>query len=124
MVLKGTLGGRIPAEEDQNSEAVKALGEAFFRVGKIVQGKEKTYRGAWKRQGYMGNLARILSKVARLEAMLWRDRERSEGQLRESVEDTVLDLMALCAFFLENWSAGNRWGRGSDRESDSQHSAS
>jgi hypothetical protein len=75
---------------------------------------KQAYGNAWREQGYMGNLARIQSKTARLRNMLWRDDESngigvSEGG--ESVADTLKDLSALCSFMLANFEDGNRWGR-------------
>lgn len=75
--------------------------------------EKQAYGDAWKRQGYMGNLARILSKAARLENMVWRDINDPNIQedQTESVQDTLLDLSALCALMLANLEEGNRWGR-------------
>ena len=80
--------------------------------------KKQAYGDAWQEQGYMGNLARILSKTSRLKNMVWRDtpfepgtEEASSGS-EETLIDTLLDLSALCAFMAANIEEGNRWGRG------------
>ena len=97
----------IPAVQawDHHSEAIREL---------IIK-KSAAYGNAWERQGYMGNLARVLSKAARLENMVWQDyTPENEGQEEpggESVLDTLQDLAALTAFFVANLDGGNRWGR-------------
>lgn len=79
--------------------------------------KKQAYGDAWKEQGYMGNLARVLSKVSRLKNMLWREQpwlgtggEESEVE-KESALDTLYDLSALCALAIANIEEGNRWGQ-------------
>jgi hypothetical protein len=93
-------------------EAVSAFTAHADAVLALVREKDKAYGGAWQKQGYMGNLARILSKAERLKNMCWTD---SEGITvdpdDESVMDTLHDLMALCAFMASNIEEGNRWGR-------------
>jgi hypothetical protein len=79
----------------------------------LLKKKDVAYGNAWQKQGYMGNLARILSKTSRLKNMLWRDEVESvvpEGQ-DESVLDTLYDLSALCALAIANIEEGNRWGK-------------
>lgn len=95
-----------------DSEAAAALIAHSEAVLALVREKDKAYGGAWKTQGYMGNLARIMSKAARLENMLWNDAEDGQAEDHgESVMDTLHDLMALCAFMATNIEEGNRWGR-------------
>ena len=74
-----------------------------------MAGKDVQYGEAWREQGWRGNLARILSKAARLRAMLWR-KDPVEGA-EESVEDTLLDLINLAIFMLLNRRSENEWGR-------------
>lgn len=71
--------------------------------------KNQQYENAWREQGWMGNLARILSKSARLKAMLWRDLHVQHAE--ETVEDTARDLVNLAVMFLLNRGQENRWGR-------------
>jgi hypothetical protein len=75
---------------------------------------KQAYGNAWQEQGYMGNLARVLSKTSRLKNMLWSDQSdhtawTEEGQ--ESVLDTLYELSALCALAIANIEEGNRWGK-------------
>jgi hypothetical protein len=72
--------------------------------------KDALYGGAWQRQGYMGNMARVLSKIERLREMVWRDGELSEGTTDETIIDTLRDLSNIAAFMAENINNGNRWG--------------
>jgi len=74
----------------------------------LVYTKNITYRDAWRRQGYMGNTARIMSKVERLKAMLWQDHQLEDAN--EPVSDTLLDLANVTAFAAINQSEGNKWG--------------
>jgi hypothetical protein len=70
--------------------------------------KERLYGGAWRKQGWMGNLARIMSKTARLKNMLWRDDALESSD--EPIQDTVQDLINLCVFTLLNRGQQNKWG--------------
>jgi hypothetical protein len=72
--------------------------------------KDGHYRGAWKEQGWRGNVARILSKSSRLKAMLWRS-DPTEDDL-EPVVDTLVDLINLSVFAILNRRGDNEWGRG------------
>lgn len=94
--------------------AVQAWDAYSEHVRKLIVRKSAGYRNAWERQGYMGNLGRVLSKSARLENMMWRDPGDEEfgtgTALDESVLDTLWDLGALCAFTVANIEEGNRWG--------------
>jgi hypothetical protein len=87
-----------------------------------VRAKDAAYGGAWRKQGYMGNLARIMSKTERLSNMLWKDQvdppavQGAEYSMQadldgETVLDTLKDLMALAAFMAANIEDGNRWGQ-------------
>lgn len=93
---------------------VQDVSAYYAECTELVREKNKTYSDAWKRQGYMGNLSRIMSKAARLQAMLWRDAEDGppvpERELTESIEDTLRDLANLTAFMTLNYTEGNRWG--------------
>lgn len=84
-------------------------------VADLIKGKSAGYGNAWVEQGYMGNLARVLSKTSRLKNMMWRDADdtsaKDYGTQQESVLDTLMDLSALCAFAIANLEDGNRWGR-------------
>lgn len=83
---------------------------------RLAHHKERAYRGAWRRQGYMGNLGRILSKAARLEEMAWKDQDYVEEMAEvvdndETIRDTLLDLINLAGFMAVNYTEGNRWGQ-------------
>lgn len=97
--------------------AVQAWDSYSAQVRDIIVRKSEGYGDAWQAQGYMGNLARVMSKEARLRNMLWGDNtdgDYSEGEVHpeyESVMDTLVDLGALAAFMVSNLEEGNRWGR-------------
>lgn len=94
------------------SEAVDAFTAHADATLRLVREKDKAYGGAWQQQGYMGNLARIMSKTARLQSMMWRDDpDRYHlDEMGESITDTLHDLMALAAFMATNIEEENRWG--------------
>lgn len=75
-----------------------------------IAAKNADYGGAWQAQGWMGNLARIMSKTARLKNMLWRD-DPGLRNSDEPVTDTLVDLINLCVFALLNMRRSNRWGQ-------------
>lgn len=103
----------------EGDAAVSFTAHADFVLG-LVRKKDAAYGGAWQKQGYMGNLARIMSKTARLENIVWKDGSPEFGvdlegggfdPMAETVLDTLHDLMALCAFMASNIEEGNRWGK-------------
>lgn len=109
-VAAETYSNGILPKMSQGETAFAAYAEA---VQKLIRSKDAAYGGAWQRQGYMGNLARIMSKAARLENMMWRDDGYTDATDEdESVMDTLKDLMALAAFMAANIEDGNRWGHG------------
>jgi hypothetical protein len=82
----------------------------FENALNLAMEKNQGYGDAWQQQGWMGNLARILSKTARLKNLAWRD--LSVEYATEPHEETVVDLINLAVFFLFNRRDSNKWGRG------------
>lgn len=80
----------------------------FEEALKLAMTKNENYRDAWRKQGWMGNLARIMSKTERLRAMCWKA-NLSMTQFGP-LQDTALDMINLSAFFLINRVGDNRWG--------------
>lgn len=95
-------------EGEQGYETQQRLLEIFSACLELQNRKAQTYGSAFRSQGYMGNVARVLSKVARLKKMLWRDFQVEDSE--ESVMDTALDLINLAAFFIINYTDRNKWG--------------
>lgn len=85
------------------------LAEVLLGALDLAADKNDTYQDAWREQGYMGNLARVLSKSSRIRNMAWCDSEDTLDGV-ESVEDTLLDLINLAAFAVINIREENRWG--------------
>lgn len=106
-----TLTAPTDYQAEEGSHTVLMATEVFAGALAMLKAKDRQYGGAWREQGWMGNLARIMSKTARLRNMLWRD-SFSESYSGERVQDTLQDLINLCAFTLLNMQGGNRWGRG------------
>lgn len=96
-------------EQNQEGYATQeALRRVFEQALNTANKKNQTYGGAWRKQGWMGNLSRIMSKMERLRNMCWRDFPIEDS--KEPVRDTAEDLVNLAAFFLINHNEGNRWG--------------
>ena len=95
--------------------AVQAWDAYSAQVRDLLSAKSVGYGNAWQEQGYMGNLARVLSKTARIKNMMWGDHNPEDldhiEHDDESVLDTLKDLGALCALAIKNIEEGNRWGR-------------
>lgn len=98
------------------TETTAILEKLFHEAVELARRKDADYGQAWKRQGYMGNTSRVLSKVERLRELVWSDNTADAEDVEggETVEDTLLDLMNLAAMALHNVRTGNRWGRRSD----------
>lgn len=96
-------------ENLSNGSTIEAMVAEFEKAINLVAVKSEGYGDAWRVQGWMGNLARIMSKVARLRTMLWRTEDAGQSG-DEAVEDTALDLVNLSVFFLLNRRHQNRWG--------------
>jgi len=116
--VRPSEGGEEPVVIYHSQTPALVAWDSFSaEVRALIAKKSEGYGNAWQEQGYMGNLARILSKTARLRNMLWRENpwlgtggdEASEEQ--ESALDTLHDMAALCAFFVANLRMGQRWGR-------------
>lgn len=97
-------------EAFEGSETLVSAALVFSQALQTMSGKNRMYAGAWKEQGWQGNVARILSKTSRLRNMLWRDQPVESAD--EPVQDTLLDLINLAVFALLNRQTRNRWGRG------------
>lgn len=90
------------------AETLVDLTQVFEEALKLADGKESLYGGAWKKQGWMGNFARLQSKMSRLRNMVWRTRPVEDDD--ETTVDTALDFVNLSAFFILNKREDNRWG--------------
>lgn len=89
-------------------DTVRSVADMFEAALNLVAQKSVGYGDAWAEQGWMGNLARIMSKTSRLKNLLWQDMEFADST--ESVDDTLLDLINLGAFMRMNRLSHNRWG--------------
>lgn len=86
---------------------VLALAQVFNEALIVAHGKNGHYGDAWRRQGWMGNLARIQSKVQRLTHMLWRDHDLDDAN--EPVRETAIDLINIAGFFIVNRNDQRKW---------------
>jgi hypothetical protein len=85
-----------------------SLASVFNEALTVAHHKNAMYGSAWRRQGWMGNLARVMSKGERLKNLLWRDHEKSGAE--EAATDTALDMVNIMGFFMINRSESNKWG--------------
>lgn len=90
------------------SHTIIGMVRVFEQVMFIAHRKDQAYGAAWIRQGWMGNLARMMSKTARLKNMLWRSMPFESET--EPVHETAYDLIALSTFFILNRDTKNQWG--------------
>lgn len=111
---------------DSPPTMAQGLATFFDEALRLAIDKNDHYGDAWRAQGWMGNLARVQSKVARLKNMLWRDElvgeqpetmaaqfaeDHAADMFEETVRDTLLDLANLCGMMAANMGEGNKWGR-------------
>jgi hypothetical protein len=101
-------GNPITLENSEGDGTTARLLEVFGEAIVLQRQKGLTYGEAWRSQGSMGNVARVLSKAARLKKMLWTSMPIQSAE--ESVEDTLLDTVNLAAFTLINIRDNNMWG--------------
>lgn len=94
--------------DEDSEEFLEDLVRLFERCLNMIVEKNERYGNAWRQQGWQGNLARILSKTARLKAMCWGEHEKPG--FGETVEDTGFDLINITSFFLLNRANDNKWG--------------
>lgn len=124
---KAEVNQGVPTDRFDTNFFAKSLGEilnpndfADHMVGMVampltaclgtMREKSQGYGSAWMEQGWMGNFARVQSKVARLRNMLWRDDPVTEVA-DEDVIETIEDLINMLLFMEYNIETRNRWGR-------------
>jgi hypothetical protein len=107
--MKLIIEDGIP-ENAEGYETQQRMLQVFEQCLHLQQRKGRTYRNAWREQGYMGNVARVLSKASRLKSMLWRDQAEYVAPDEEPAEDTLHDLINIAAFAVMNLAERNRWG--------------
>lgn len=113
LIMVDDNGEPIKLDYSRQGDGTTALILGIFERCIVLQKrKAETYGEAYRSQGYMGNVARVLSKVSRLRNMVWRDVGIESSE--ESVEDTAFDLINLAAFFLINYMVKNKWGNTDD----------
>jgi maltose-binding protein MalE len=101
----------VKVEADPGEEQADALvyAETLQNAANLFVEKNRFYGGAFREQGWMGNLARIMSKTARLRSMQWRPAPLDDAN--ETVDDTLVDLVNLSVFGIINRQERNIWGR-------------
>lgn len=95
-------------EDAENYDTQRRLLAVFEKCLQLQEKKASAYGEAWRDQGYVGNLARVLSKVSRIRYMMWRDHEIESAE--ETRIDTFTDLINIAAFAILNLQDRNRWG--------------
>lgn len=95
-------------EGAEGASTLISLASVYEQSLYIAHRKTFTYGDAWRRQGWMGNLARMMSKMSRVKHMLWRDHDMENSE--ESVTDTAFDLINITGFLIVNRSEENKWG--------------
>lgn len=95
-------------EGTEGVQTLIALASVYQEALTVAHSKNLAYGDAWRRQGWMGNLARMMSKMARLKNLCWRDHSMEFAD--ESVSDSALDMVNITSFFIVNRSESNKWG--------------
>lgn len=93
-----------------SNDTIGQMSRVFDEAIRIASQKNQDYADAWREQGWRGNLARILSKSARLKNMLWRRDSSFLNGGQETVRETALDQINTLAFFIINLDDGREWG--------------
>lgn len=91
---------------DQSARQVEAV---FQEALALFRQKNESYGDSWRRQGWRGNLSRILEKADRLRTMLWNAKSITMAG-DESTRQTALDMLNSLAFFIINTDGGVEWG--------------
>lgn len=91
------------------SDTTFGLTSLFVRCLVLQQRKGSSYGEAWRDQGWLGNVGRVLSKAARLKNMVWRDDPVDSAT--EPISETLMDMINLAAFAYMNYSDKNKWGK-------------
>lgn len=98
-----------PAMEGaEGTRTLIELTSVFEQAMHIAHRKGFTYGPAWRHQGWMGNIARMISKMGRLKNMCWRDQGIESSE--ESVADNAFDMINITGFFIINRHDDNKWG--------------
>jgi hypothetical protein len=109
LVLMDEAGNVVaPDPSKVGSRTTQQLLDLFADLVQLQMRKGQEYGEAWRSQGYMGNVARVLSKASRLKNMLWRDFQMESAD--EPIEETLGDLVNLAAFAVLNYRDRNKWG--------------
>jgi hypothetical protein len=111
LIMVDDDGDAIPLDPAVVGDGTTArMLEIFSRCIALQRKKALTYGNAWREQGYMGNVARVLSKASRIKNMVWGDVFSNLDDTDESVTDTLHDLINISCFFIINKQDRNRWG--------------
>lgn len=116
MHVAGPLAVVSPPNPRSSTPEVIVVWRAHTEAVKELLRSKNAYGTAWRDQGYMGNIGRVLSKASRLRNLMWRDVpqgadfDMDQDGYPETLLDTLKDLSALCAFAIANLEEGNRWG--------------
>lgn len=109
LIMVDSKGDPIKIDPAAEGSATTAwMLEIFSQCIALQRRKALTYGEAFRSQGYMGNVARVLSKAARLKKMVWTEYVLEDNE--EAVLDTMYDLINLATFFIINYRENNRWG--------------
>lgn len=95
-------------EGTEGTATLISLASVYDEALQLAHKKNISYGDAWRRQGWMGNLARMMSKMSRIKHMLWRDHDLQSAE--ESATDTAIDLINITGFLVINRSETNKWG--------------
>lgn len=100
------VGGREGASSSRSRPY--ELADVCTEAQETVARKNRLYGDAWLKQGWRGNLARVLSKADRLRNVMWRTEPLPDAE--ELSDETAVEMITLLAMFIVNKRNGNEWG--------------
>jgi hypothetical protein len=77
----------------------------------LIVDKSQGYGQAWRTQGYMGNIGRLLSKMERLRNLAWHEvADGDDLRDEEAIREELVDIANIALFGITNLDNDNVWG--------------
>jgi hypothetical protein len=93
-----------------SSDSRQQVWDVFAKAMELYDKKNEDYGDAWQRDGWRGNLPRLLQKAERVRNLLWRADPRTPAVGDEQAVETLLDMLNSIAFTVINLVEEREWG--------------
>lgn len=93
-----------------SGDSRQGVWDVFAKAMELYDKKNADYGDAWQRDGWRGNLPRLLQKAERVRNLLWRSDPRTPAVGDEQAVDTLLDMLNSIAFTIINLVEEREWG--------------